>query len=151
MSGPSIAGLSVLIRPRKPKLDACFLNPPPMSLCGGLVGTLAPQLTAESFLVRLRTWGGGLINPAVISGNRDISCDLLSSCETSSDCWHLGQQRQKTGKRKYGFISLCRLICCFSPCVPAVFFRPQTVGEESATSARHGPPACGVINARLSG
>lgn len=63
MSGPRTAGLSVLVPPVEASLGACFVKRPQMSPGGS-----AHQLTAEQILV-------SLINP-VISGNRDISCDL---------------------------------------------------------------------------
>lgn len=43
---------------------------------------------------------GGLINPAVISGNRNISCDLLSSCETSSAGTELSSSVHKQSGRR---------------------------------------------------
>lgn len=59
--------MSVLVPPVEASLGACFVKRPQMSPGGS-----AHQLTAEQILVSL---GGWLINP-VISGNRDISCDL---------------------------------------------------------------------------
>lgn len=87
---------------------------------------------------------GGLINPTVISGNRDISCDLylLVKSPLTAGTWDRKQEKAcNLQERKYCLVPVYRLICCFSLYVRAVS-RPQTV-RKSVTSARALPAAVG--------